>query len=120
MLSHQLRIVARIRRGSGRGCVFLVFPIDFLLRPSPVCYLEPALLTCAGWLELLHKGDVAPRGCVAAGPLGRVGERGKPSSCCWPPWGIFEPNPFVKAFGKSLKRGTNTAINLIIVFLYFF
>lgn len=48
----------------------LVFPIDFLLSPSLVCYSEPALLTCAGWMVVFQKGDVAPRGCVTVCPGG--------------------------------------------------
>lgn len=45
-----------------------MFPIDFLLSPSLVCYSELALLTCAGWMVVLQKGDVAPRGCVTVCP----------------------------------------------------
>lgn len=48
--------------------MFLVFPIDFLLSPSLVCYSEPALLTCAGWMVVFQKGDVAPRGYVTVCP----------------------------------------------------
>lgn len=52
--------------------MFLVFPIDFLLSPSLVCYSEPALLTCAGWIVVFQEGDVAPRGSVTVCP-GSVG-----------------------------------------------
>lgn len=48
--------------------MFLVFPIDFLLSPSLVCYSEPALLTCSGWTVVFQKGDVTPRVRVAVCP----------------------------------------------------